>query len=230
MRLLAPGGVGASGVALAHGDEALDAGATVRGGVGGVAGEGVAEHALLADTVHGAVGDLARGPGGLGGAAEVDTVVPGAGGHNSIAGHSGTASREGVNSTGGTVLDHIRGGPHGVEELGEVGNVLEHCSDKAHTRRQRQRAWIQARAPFPMPPAAHSLPRSLTLGSGAPPVCAPACVLGPTPVACPSPARRLTLMRRPHVAPAALCALSATPRRRARPMHTLRAGCHTFCV
>ena len=71
--------------------------------------------------------------------AEVDTVVPGAAGHDGA-----TAIGGGVDAPtpprGIDVgdLDHSHGGPHGVVELGEVGNVAEHCSDKAHTRRQRQ--------------------------------------------------------------------------------------------
>jgi hypothetical protein len=141
-RLLAPGGVGAGGVALAH-DDGGDAGvvgarATVGHGVSGVASEGGAEHALVADAVHGAVGVRARGPGGLGGAAEVDGIVPGAGGHHGVASHGGDAAGgEGVGGTSCGELDDIRGGPHGVEEGLDVSDILEHLLKPRHKKRIR---------------------------------------------------------------------------------------------
>ena len=63
-----------AGGARAEGDTGANNAGTGVGGVDDVEG---AEHALSLATV---LGDGARGPGGLGGAAEVGAVVPGGGG------------------------------------------------------------------------------------------------------------------------------------------------------
>jgi hypothetical protein len=115
--------------ARAEGDQgANSAGA----GVGGVDDAEGAEHALSLTTV---LGDLARGPGGLGGAAEVGAVVPGGGG---------------VAVDGGRVRDLGRGPVRGEEGL-EVQDVVElhrwdtrGVREAAGSRAVFQRtAWIQ---------------------------------------------------------------------------------------
>jgi hypothetical protein len=125
--------------ARAEGDQgANSAGA----GVGGVDDAEGAEHALSLTTV---LGDLARGPGGLGGAAEVGAVVPGGGG---------------VAVDGGRVRDLGRGPVRGEEGL-EVQDVVElHRWDTRGVREFR----VVQNAPKP-PPEVQGLAPGRTLGA-----------------------------------------------------------------